>query len=234
MNIIKKRYLASRSVGALIRGFSYFFMTIGGLATLFGITSIFASDVISAVALLATGIVSFIGGLFLLLSGELMRIIIDVEENTRRASFAAVMALPEEDWSSFGFSKDSKVSKNSNESEGKPRALKIDEGVIDYYNELDPNDSDNKDNLPVSLEEVRSLKRMLEKNPDDAESAIKLSYMYCKLYAFNKQQSQYDTAIKFFKTALEIDPDIVNSSEMAEKFRLIENDEIVKRLLINN
>ena len=102
MNIVKERYSVSRMVGAFIRGLSYVVMTIGVAIALSG----FANTNGDASLFFISGIAVLFYGIVLLLPGELMRILIDVEENSRRTSYASVLALPEEKWKLFDISVD--------------------------------------------------------------------------------------------------------------------------------
>lgn len=103
MNIVEERYIASRTLGSLLRFIAYLVMITGGGILFFGIINIVNLE---GFTFLVMGLAVFIGGIMILMSGELMRILIDIEENTRRASYSSVMALPDNKWALFGVESD--------------------------------------------------------------------------------------------------------------------------------
>lgn len=107
MSIIKKRYLVSRAVGALLRIIAYFFMAAGPITIFVSIAFTGFGNFSGLYPAIGIGIGFglFLAGLFLLLSGEFIRVLIDIEENTRRTSLAAIYALDPEDWDTFGLDK---------------------------------------------------------------------------------------------------------------------------------
>ena len=107
MSIIKKRYLVSRAVGTLLRMIAYFLMSAGPISILLSVALTgygSFSDLYRTIGI-GIGFGLFLAGLFLLLSSEFIRVLIDIEENTRRASLAAVYMLNLEDWDTFGLDK---------------------------------------------------------------------------------------------------------------------------------
>ena len=104
MSIIKKRYLVSRAVGTLLRIIAYFLMSAGTISILLSVALTGYGNFSGLYPAIGIGIGFglFLAGLFLLLSGEFIRVLIDIEENTRRTSLAAVHMFNPEDWDTFG------------------------------------------------------------------------------------------------------------------------------------
>ncbi len=105
MSLIKKRYFASRSGGAFVRAVGNALMALGIILALLGGNDMLNSHP-TGIILVALGVGSFIYGLLTVMAAEYLRIVIDIEENTRRTAYASVLALPKDQWSLFDLTLD--------------------------------------------------------------------------------------------------------------------------------